>query len=53
MIGFDADKSYPLGSDYLYVAPVQPPINPNYFSYQQMQQSQSSAAYNHTLNNNK
>ena len=31
------DKSYPLGEDYTFVAPVQPPINPNYSSYQQMQ----------------
>ncbi|KAJ1438753.1 cell division-like protein [Ochromonadaceae sp. CCMP2298] len=37
--GYDADKSYPLElegeSTYIYHAPVQPPINPNYFTYQQ------------------
>lgn len=52
--GFDADKSYPLelGDEgqrqgegegdkpyrYNYCAPVQPPIHPNYFSYQQLHQ---------------
>lgn len=37
--GFDADKSYPLiledGEEYVYHAPVQPPLRPNYYSYQQ------------------
>lgn len=38
--GFDPDKSYPLQLDddskqYVYRAPVQPPIHPNYFTYQQ------------------
>jgi tRNA (cytidine32/guanosine34-2'-O)-methyltransferase len=37
--GFDSDKSYPLqlsgeSSTYVYRDPVQPPINPNYHSYQ-------------------
>ncbi len=38
--GFDPDKSYPLelndGKEYTYHEPVQPPIHPNYFTYQQM-----------------
>jgi tRNA (cytidine32/guanosine34-2'-O)-methyltransferase len=38
--GFDSDKSYPLqlaseSEAYIYREPVQPPINPNYRSYQQ------------------
>jgi tRNA (cytidine32/guanosine34-2'-O)-methyltransferase len=33
--GYDADKSYPLGGDYEYRDPVQPPIHPNYHSFQQ------------------
>ena len=37
--GFDSDKSYPLqlnaDDSYVYHEPVQPPIHPNYFSYQQ------------------
>ena len=38
--GFDSDKSYPLqlateSESYVYREPVQPPINPNYRSYQQ------------------
>ena len=33
--GFDADKSYGLNdSSYVYREPVQPPIHPNYYSYQ-------------------
>ena len=33
--GFDADKSYELDdSSYVYREPVQPPIHPNYYSYQ-------------------
>eukprot|EP01040_Poterioochromonas_malhamensis_P005546 gene5546-5962_t len=39
--GYDADKSYPLqlteGEEYVYHDPVQPPIHPNYFSFQQRQ----------------
>ena len=38
LTGFDPDKSYPLelgGTDvYTFIPPVQPPINPNYHSYQ-------------------
>lgn len=38
--GWDADKSYPLetgdGEEYVYREPVQPPINPNYSTYQQL-----------------
>jgi len=30
--GYDADKSYPLGSAYSYVPPISPPIHPNYHS---------------------
>lgn len=54
LLGFDADKSYPLQlggdeglsvglglgaglSDYEYTPPVQPPINPNYKTYQDRQ----------------
>ena len=37
--GFDPDKSYPLNlsdsDSYTYHAPVQPPIHPNYYTYQQ------------------
>jgi tRNA (cytidine32/guanosine34-2'-O)-methyltransferase len=37
--GFDSDQSYPLdlndGKEYKYNEPVQPPIHPNYFTYQQ------------------
>lgn len=44
--GFDSDKSYPLqlegeGNEYTYRDPVQPPIHPNYFSYQQRKASSS------------
>lgn len=39
LTGFDSDKSYPLdlqdGAAYAYRDPVQPPIHPNYFAYQQ------------------
>eukprot|EP01038_Epipyxis_sp_PR26KG_P004920 gene4920-6883_t len=39
---YDPDKSYPLelddGKEYQYHEPVQPPIHPNYYSYQQRQQ---------------
>ena len=39
--GFDSDKSYPLqleGEDeeYVFREPVQPPIRPNYHSFQQL-----------------
>jgi tRNA (cytidine32/guanosine34-2'-O)-methyltransferase len=32
--GFDPDKSYSLSTTYVYQAPVQPPLHPNYFTYQ-------------------
>ena len=32
--GFDPDKSYSLSTSYVYQAPVQPPLHPNYFTYQ-------------------
>ena len=37
--GFDSDRSYPLQLDgddtkYTFRAPIQPPIRPNYYSYQ-------------------
>ena len=32
--GWDSDKSYALGEDYVYTPPVAPPINPNYAGYQ-------------------
>lgn len=43
LCGFDSDKSYPLelaaadgaAVPYEYRAPVQPPIRPNYLTYQQ------------------
>lgn len=43
--GFDPDKSYPLdlgddNSPYVYHDPVQPPIRPNYYTYQQMKSNQ-------------
>jgi tRNA (cytidine32/guanosine34-2'-O)-methyltransferase len=42
--GFDPDKSYPLQLDsdespYVYHDPVQPPIHPNYHTYQQMKKN--------------
>ena len=42
--GFDSDKSYPLqleGEDieYVFREPVQPPIRPNYHSFQQRQKN--------------
>ena len=45
LTGFDSDKSYPLeleGTDeaYVFKEPVQPPIRPNYHSYQQRQKQQ-------------
>ncbi len=40
LCGYDADKSYPLqlqdGSDYVYRDPVQPPVHPNYATYQKL-----------------
>lgn len=45
MDAFDSDMSYPLdlgdGSGYEHRQPVQPPIRPNYFSYQQRYNSHS------------
>ena len=44
--GFDADKSYALSAaassanPYVYREPVQPPIHPNYYTYQQQQLQQ-------------
>ena len=32
--GFDPDKSYALSTTYVYQAPIQPPLHPNYFTYQ-------------------
>jgi hypothetical protein len=32
--GFDPDKSYSLSTSYVYQAPIQPPLHPNYFTYQ-------------------
>lgn len=45
LTGFDSDKSYPLelegaGEAYVYKEPVQPPIRPNYHSYQQRQKQE-------------
>ena len=42
--GYDADKSYPLeldGKEYTYIEPVQRPIRPNYYTYQQLQKKQT------------
>lgn len=39
LAGYDADKSYPLeleGGEYVYRDPVQPPLQPNYRTYQQL-----------------
>ncbi len=42
LCGFDSDKSYPLDLDqsgsYQHREPVQPPIHPNYYAYQQRTQ---------------
>jgi tRNA (cytidine32/guanosine34-2'-O)-methyltransferase len=39
LTGYDADKSYPLQleneQEYVYHDPVQPPVHPNYYTYQQ------------------
>ncbi len=54
LCGFDSDKSYPLelqGEDensasvpYVHHAPVQPPIRPNYYSYQQRNSNTSGSS---------